>query len=922
MQNDYLGGKFHCLVATYLVFAFIPVFLIAGTRSDSQEDHAADKALDDGPGSLYTGMPLENAVLESGQKYFERLLKTYGPSDFMDFWQTDRRVKVYLNNEYLAIEAQQEQPVLYCNVQSPEGAVRIKFRLRTTVMSDCIVRWLTTVSPRRSDDKMTRVKLNSDGQWHEYEVALPIRGALTNIAIELTQTTGIWEVAELQVLVNERHPLVVTQATSVGEAIEYTVTNKGDRPIAFQHLDQTHTLEMSESIRLAVSPEIRDCFHVFDLTLVPQDYPKIEFSAFRYQPELKCRWYILPLGEFLLCVTESGSLARVQHTSSTEPFMILAPLVYGWAKTLQFTAETRMPLLEQSELDDAAKVAEARRLAVAEGNMLLFHSGESHTVVQTVGNEIRVSIESDQPFEGPVVRAIGYMQGALLSGCEYLGPNDVSSSTIDVNALYANRFEPPLTWLTLPLAAMAVTNVGQLGEHEIPINCVIAMAWDDPEIQPTFDMVNHLDVVDDMRLSLRSDSKVSAVIYVAEGSLVDGIEWFLKRWTLPKIPERLRTQEEQDALTLRAFREALAGNDGASWGFCAEPDWERRPYDAIASIIWRLSGRIPSVPDQYVEGGSAIPNETIHFLTGRPLDLAERKRERVDVIIREMRPDGSFLVPTRFPDVETTAPSVGYCARRTLELMDFARLTGDRRIFQFAEKGISFLERFRIPRGGYFGETPLHTPDLLSAAHLVILHVWAYEFSANGKYLDRARYWALMGIPFVYLREEKPHMPYATVPMYGASDRESPVWFGTSQPWCGCVYAYGLALLAKHDRSIDWRTISRGILHHAESLQFTDGPYAGCIPDGFSLETQEPISWKVNPAVLASLRSQLDFSYNSHVVVRERNIHVTSPFPVELTRDGIFVEGAPEGLDYQLLINGTQVLDIQSHKGRDFVPLK
>jgi hypothetical protein len=166
-------------------------------------------------------------------------------------------------------------------------------------------------------------------------------------------------------------------------------------------------------------------------------------------------------------------------------------------------------------------------------------------------------------------------------------------------------------------------------------------------------------------------------------------------------------------------------------------------------------------------------------------------------------------------------------------------------------------------------------------------------------------------------------MLYSAVPMFGASERENPVWFGTSQPWCGCVYAYSIALLGKYDKSIEWLKIARGILLAVETVQFESGPAIGCIPDGFSLETQESVSWKVNPAPLAALRWLLDTSHDGCTVIHDRNIRVVSPFPTKLTRDGVVVEGAPQGMNFQLLVNGSQVINVQGNKeGRNFVPIK
>jgi len=569
-------------------------------------------------------------------------------------------------------------------------------------------------------------------------------------------------------------------------------------------------------------------------------------------------------------------------------------------------------------------------MAGEEDNTLRFVSGDTRLIVQTVGSEIRVTVDSPHPFEGPVVRAIGDLQTALLAGSEFLGPGDVSSSEIDVISPDSDRFSPPTTRLTLPLMVFHVKKPEQFGEHEIPVETFIAMTWEETALpdrstgaRPTFDVPNRIDIVNDMRMSLRGHEKILAVISVGEGGMGDAVHWFLNRRELPGIPPAPRSPEAQNALTLAAFHGPLPGDDGVSWGYGVEPDFPRQPYDSIAATVWRLSGQLPALRGQPVYGGSPIQNHAYYFLTGRPLELVDLMRNRVESIMAEMRPDGSFLYLTRFPDVETSEPSPGYCARRTLEMMEYARLTGNRRAFQQVERSLEFMTRFSVPRGGRFWEAPLHTPDLLTAAHLVTLHVRAFEFSRDEKHLERARYWALTGVPFVYLRDERPHMLYATVPMFGASERENPVWFGTSQPWCGCVYAYSIALLGKYDKSIDWRKIARGILHAAEAVQWESDPAIGCLPDGFSLEAQEPVSWKVNPAPLAALRWLLDSSHDGCTVIHDRSIRVVSPFPAKLTRDGVVVEGAPEGVAFQLLVNGSQIINVQGNKeGRNFVPIK
>ncbi len=872
---------------------------------------------------MFTGETLESAVPEMGHKHFEHLVANHEFVDNSHEWGSSGRMKAHVSDGILIIEADREHPQFYHTFNVPEGEGRASFRLRTETASDCIFRWQTSISPRLSDDKMTRIRLINDGQWHEYEIEMPIRGALTNLVVEMTADNGRWDTDYFRLWINEQHPLAVTKVTSIGDTLEYTVDNKGEHPITFRCAGQKYTLGREEEVRLAVMPEIRDCFYIYKLHLEPEDYPDVEFSAFRYHPEIACRWYLLPLGPFRFCITESGNMARIQFPDSDKVFAIIAPFVHDESRIPFFSTSTPLPLLEQWQLDDTDAVAAATQAAREENNTLVFVAEEMRLVIKTADMEIHVEIEGQRNFEGPVVRAIGGMRTALFAGCEFLCAGDTSSSKIDVDRLYANRFSPHSNWLTMPLMVFDLKTRERFGEHEIPVDSFIAMTWEGEETQPTFDIPNHLDVVNDMRMSVRSDEKTHAVIVLGEGGINDAVRWYLKRRHLPAIPPAPRSPEEQNALSLTAFRGPLAGTDGASWGYCAEPDHARRPYDSIAATVWRLSGQLPTMIESPVNGGSPIQDDSYYFLTGRSLELVDLMRERTERIVAEMRPDGSFLFPTRFPDVEATVPSVGYSARRTLEMMAYARMTGDRRIFQLVEKSLEYMTRFRIPQGGRFWESPLHTPDLLAAAHMVIVHVWAYEFSGEVKYLERAQYWALMGLPFVYLRNERPHMLYATVPMYGASERENPVWFGISQPWCGCVYAYGITLLGKYDPNFDWQKIARGILHAAESLQFQSGPYVGCIPDGFSLETQEPISWKVNPAPLAALRWLLDTSHDGCVVIHDRNIRVVSPFPAKLVRDGVLVEGAPEGMSFQILINGSQVVDVQgTREGRNFVPIK
>jgi hypothetical protein len=230
------------------------------------------------------------------------------------------------------------------------------------------------------------------------------------------------------------------------------------------------------------------------------------------------------------------------------------------------------------------------------------------------------------------------------------------------------------------------------------------------------------------------------------------------------------------------------------------------------------------------------------------------------------------------------------------------------------------MKRFDVPRGAQTWELSLHTPDILASAYLVHAYVRGYELTQKKEYLDEARRWALSGIPFVYLWSRHPVMLYATTPVFGATGYRAPNWMGLPVQWCGGVYAYALALLAPHDKTLDWAHLARGILLSAEQQQYPDGPFLGTLPDSFVLSAQRRQGPNINPCALISLRLILDGQLDSLALATDGKHRVLSPFPLEL-RDGKAHIKARKGVTYQILIDGHRIRDIQS-EGTDLVPLE
>jgi hypothetical protein len=243
--------------------------------------------------------------------------------------------------------------------------------------------------------------------------------------------------------------------------------------------------------------------------------------------------------------------------------------------------------------------------------------------------------------------------------------------------------------------------------------------------------------------------------------------------------------------------------------------------------------------------------------------------------------------------------------------LEYARITGDRTSLDAGVRALEYMKRFRTPRGAQTWEVPLHTPDLLASAYLVQAYLLGYELTGDNQYVETARKWALSGLPFVYLWERYPIMAYATPPVYGATHWQRPMWIGFPVQWVGGVYAYAITKLAAHDDTLDWKQLARGILITAEQMQYPDGPYAGLLPDAFTLEYQERVPARINPCALVSLRLVLDGKLDSLAVASDGEHRVVAPFPLTLENGRAHIR-ASKGVSYQIIVDGKRVVTIES----------
>lgn len=288
-----------------------------------------------------------------------------------------------------------------------------------------------------------------------------------------------------------------------------------------------------------------------------------------------------------------------------------------------------------------------------------------------------------------------------------------------------------------------------------------------------------------------------------------------------------------------------------------DPELARRLKEAARGAVARVpAGR----RNQHQIGHVRWPLPALVFgeVMAEVLNAAEQAR----AWLREFEPDGSLPYRPRAggPDLgrtHTSREASGLMAERVAAVLEAALWTGDPDLIPAALEKLEVLDRKfadGVPRGAQTWEIPLHTPDILAAAHLVRAFVLGYELSGEQRWLERARYWAWTGVPFVYLAQPCPGRVglYATIPVYGATGWRAPVWLGRPVQWCGLVYADALWQLARWDPAGPWERLARGISFSGVQQTWPENERArgGLLPDFFLLKEQLRDGPAINPATV------------------------------------------------------------------------
>jgi len=794
-------------------------------------------------------------------------------------WQAMHDCTAVARGGLLRIASAGNDPYLGVPVRAPAGRYRARLVARCEGAGPGQFYWLTR-GAQWGEDKVHRFHLVHDGKWHTYEETFDVRGPMTPFRFDPGTAPGAAEIREISLARLERHPLEITNVSVSpgGRSVGIRVKNHSGGRLAFSAGGRGHEVGGGKTAAVRIDTAGNKPFEDVKLIVRSGGLPDIVRRVFLYRENIRLRTKVAGDRNLGLRVSEDGTGAIIERDG--KPIAVIAPIV---------RIDGHVPTL---------------RIGQAPRGFAL--SGEGVKIRLTVeGDEVRVSITSKRPCEGPAVRALGPLEQGLFAGLEYLGKGERSSSKLDIEGPERIRFAPDPINVTMPLMAFVTGRA------------TVALTWKDMNLQPTFATPNFFDGTPDHRASLKGKNIDATILVRKPGRIEEAILWAVKKNGLPPLPKPPRSAKEQFALCLKALDGPLRSDKG--WGHAAGARWARRFHADAASTIWRLTGEVPDVP-RLVPGGAHIPNPAAYFVTGRAAEwLAHINAVAKDFAGRQDR-NGAYYHRGKYRRGHFEDTASGLCAKFAVDLIEHARCTGDRASLDAAVKTLEYMKRFRTPRGAQTWEVPLHTPDILASAWLAWAYVRGYELTGDKGYLALARRWAVSGIPFVYQWGRRPVMRYATTCVYGATNWRAPVWIGRPVQWCGIVYAYSLVLLAEHDAAADWRKLARGILIAAEQMQPAGGPNAGCLADNVALRSQQMFPPWINPCTLVSLRLRLDGKLDSLAVAARGKHRVVAPFPVAI-KDGKALVRAKHGVKYQVLIDGRRIVGVVSN-GNDVIALE
>ena len=463
-------------------------------------------------------------------------------------WRAEHDCRLAGQDGMMVVESTGNDPYLYFPPLGfkAEGPMLLKLSMRSDLQKHGEVFWITEKSPDWSGDISQAFKMNADGEWHEYTVMIEADSVLRHLRLDPGTKPGRIEVRSVKLYYRVMHPLEIEEVKVVPGSIEVFVRNHSREALEFSVGSGSFTAQ-PEQVSRATLPDIgKKPFENVTVSVQSEGLPPLTHTVFVFRPDVPVDWLVLYDQDLSFQMAPDGSGARIYRGGGLVG--VMAPLVSiaGKIPPMRFVGA------DQTTASFTSDAFEALDIAIKSG-------------------EISYSLKSSAAAEGPVFRVVGRLEQGLLAGVEYLGRDEPSSSTADIETEEHIRFEPNPMWVTMPLMAVITE------EHSV------AVGWEDMRHQPVFATPNFLDGAADHRMGLKGTG-IKAAIRLGDGfsqgtRMEDLILWAVTRNELPPLPEPPRTAQKQTELCQKGLEPPLRADDG--WDHCYMPDGSPAWQEAV-----------------------------------------------------------------------------------------------------------------------------------------------------------------------------------------------------------------------------------------------------------------------------------------------------------------------------------------------------
>ena len=544
---------------------------------------------------------------------------------------------------------------------------------------------------------------------------------------------------------------------------------------------------------------------------------------------------------------------------------------------------------------------------------------------------ITCALTTDAPidilrFEGPRLlagdRSFGASKAhAIFPGLEYLDKDEPSGAIDHIGPKFAERRIPHPYKITVPLMAVE--------DHD----AVIGLSWDPmaewasghklpcaefespnrsqgakSHLMTVFvpsipDFVNENADFAKTPFTLKPGEKItlSTALFARPGrKITDAIPDYYASSGLIKSPPIARGLDGTIALCFKAYAESLYSPEKNGWKNHFGLKQSYAPNNAFAARI--LAESLRKGDPELARKCKIDPGAQLSQYTGNTLDWFAPGSESwaKDVLAKQSR-DGGFpyeITPDEAKRVKEIAPlggskattlgdigktNSGLTARYLTGLLDYAIRTGQDKYIEAGLKGLDRMNRFTVPRGAQTWEVHAHTPDIYAAGLAVDANVKGYHLTGDAKYLERAKFWAYTGLPFIYnwippinpapkavfhadeLGEGAKYVfsdpaaffenparqanPGATIPVLGTSYYVIG-WFGNVVQWCGAAWADAVQRLIRLRPDPVLQAAADAVFASCTQQQFDKGWAAGTYPDSWTMTTDTANAAFIAPDVI------------------------------------------------------------------------